>query len=196
MSGKRNGDLNNLNTSLHSIISGDGKHETINIPFVDDESSPLVRKKNEKSSDSISSNESYTEKVNFAPGRRTAAKMPYKNTTGNEASGESDTDDGDLALERRDKPSPLVSDYSRKAESSNLGVMRRNSISMPVLNEMDLDTLRNLHIKACESSDTMDDSKENLDQIKVRLRLFWDGIQSFQSESFQLFKVFKAGTKR
>lgn len=168
MSGKRNGDLNNLNASLHSIISGDEKHE-INIPFVDDESSPLVRKRNEKSSDSISSNESYSEKVTFTPGRRIATKMSYKNTTGNEASGESDTDDDDLALEKRDKPSPLVSDYSRAAESSNLGVMRRNSISMPVLNEIDLDTLRNLHIKACESSDTMDDSKENLEEIRVSL---------------------------
>lgn len=166
MSAKRNGDLNNLNASLHSIISGDAKHESVNIPFADEEDMAHMEK-NGKSSDSISSNESYHEKVTVNPGRRVAVKFPYRNTTGNEASGESDTDDG----EKRDKPGPLASELSRAGETSNLGAMRRNSISMPVLNEIDLSTLnalRDLHMKACESSDTMDDSKESLDDIKVR----------------------------
>jgi hypothetical protein len=163
MSGKRNGDLNNLNASLHSIISGDGKHEGVNIPFADDEDAAHRETNHAKSSDSISSNDYYPEKVNYNPGRRVGVKLPYKNTTGNEASGESDTDDG----EKRDKPGPLASDMSRVVETSNLGVMRRNSISMPVLNEMDLSELRNLHMKACESSDTMDESKESLEKITV-----------------------------
>jgi hypothetical protein len=161
MSAKRNSDLNNLNASLHSIISGD--HESVNIPYADDHDDAGHQERNAKSSDSISSNEFYPEKVNYNTGRRVGVKLPYQNTTGNEASGESDTDDG----EKRDKPGPLVSELSRAVETSNLGVMRRNSISMPVLNEMDLDQLRNLHIKACESSDTMEDSKESLQKITV-----------------------------
>jgi hypothetical protein len=159
-------DLNNLNTSLHSIISGDALDDNVNIPFVDDEEN--IDKMNGKSSDSISSNESYPEKVNYNLGRRIPLGMRENNTTGNEASGESDTDDGQFASERRDKPGPLASELQRAAEVSNLGVMRRNSISMPVLNEMDLDALRSLHMKAVESSEfeTMD-SKESLSKITV-----------------------------
>lgn len=168
MSAKQSSDLNNLNASLQSIISGDGKHEGVNIPFADDDDTAQNDKSIGKSSDSISSNEYYPEKVNYNPGRRVGVKLPYKNTTGNEASGESDTDDG----EKRDKPGPLASELSRAGETSNLGVMRRNSISMPVLNEMDLGQLKNLqdiYMKACESSDTMEESKESLEKITVSI---------------------------
>lgn len=162
---RKSSDLNNLNASVHSVISGDG---SVNIPFADDEDTAQMNKI-AKSSDSISSNESY-EKVQYNPGRRVPLKlMTYNNTTGNEASGESDTDDGRLASERRDKPGPLVSDMQKSNEVSNLGGMRRNSISMPVLNENDLDLLRNLHMKAVES-DTMD-SRESLSKITVSCRL-------------------------
>lgn len=170
MSAKQNGDLNNLNMSVHGAINGEVNHESVNnIPFADDVETAKVHNTNEKSSDSISSNESYSEKSKFNSSRRTPVKFAYKNTTGNEASDESDSDDCQLTSEKRDKPGPLASELSRAAEPSNLGVMRRNSISMPVLNEMDLDQLRNLHMKACESSDTMDDSRESLEKITVSL---------------------------
>lgn len=165
---RRSSDLNNLSSSLHSIISSDAVIEGVNIPFADDDDdeATLISKTNGKSSDSISSNESYTERVNFNIGRRAPMKQVSYNTTGNEASGESDSDSGHLALEKQDKAGPLASEMKRM-ETSSLGVMRRNSISMPVLNEMDLDALRNLHMQAIESSDTMDDSQESLTKITV-----------------------------
>lgn len=169
MSAKRqNSDLNNLSESLHSIISGEGLTDAAaNIPFADDEDATQIDKTNGKSSDSLSSNESYPEKVNYtSSGRRGTARVPmYTVATSTEASGESDSDDGRLAAEKRDKPGPLASDVQR-IEVSNLGVMRRNSYSMPVLNESDLDALRNLHLKAVESRETMD-SKESLSKITV-----------------------------
>lgn len=163
----RNSDLNNLSASLHSIISGEELAESGNIPFADDEETS-VNKQCEKSSDSISSNESYPEKLNFNPGRR---RMMFKPTPGHEASCESESDDGNLASEKRDRPGPLASDLQRAAEVSeisNLGVMRRNSISMPVLNENDLDALRNLYTKAVDTSD----SKESLTKITVSFFCF------------------------
>lgn len=170
MSAKRqNSDLNNLSESLHSIISGAGLTDAAaNIPFADDEDATQIDKTNGKSSDSVSSNESYPEKVNYnSSGRRGTARVPLYTvaTSSTEASGESDSDDGRLAAEKRDKPGPLASDVQR-VEVSNLGVMRRNSYSMPVLNESDLDALRNLHLKAVESRETMD-SKESLSKITV-----------------------------
>lgn len=167
MAGKepRASELNNLNASLHSIISGEGN---VNIPFADDED---ARDKTiGKSSDSMSSNDSY-EQVNYSSRRRpplvdrrgTSFKLAINNT-GTEASGESDTDDNQLAMERRDKPGPLVSETFR-ATDAHLGVLRRNSISMPVLNEVDLDSLRQLHMQVV-SQETLE-SKESLTKITV-----------------------------
>lgn len=153
-------DLKNLSASLHSIISGDTPPEQVDIPYADDEEIAVVQKR--KSSDSASSNESFAEVVNYKPRRRAPARM-Y--ATGNEASGESDTDDGQLASEKQDKPGPLASDVMKNVEVSNLAVMRRNSFSMPTLNDNDLDALRSLHMKAVESSDQ--ESKESLTKITV-----------------------------
>lgn len=164
---RRNSDLNNLSASLHSIMSGEVVSESVNIPFVDDEDAAQISKTNDKSSDSISSNDSYPERVNFNMGRRVPMKQVSYNTTGNEASGESDSDNVQMDSEKRDKAGPLASEMKRM-EPSSLGVMRRNSISMPVLNEMDLDALRSLHMQAIESSDTMDSqSQESLTKITV-----------------------------
>lgn len=179
---RRNSDLNNLSASLHSIISGDANADTVNIPYIEDDEddSAQIDKSNGKSSDSVSSNESYPEKVNYNSGRRAPLVdrkgsnlrlQMYKNKTGNDASCESDgSDDVQLALEKRDKPGPLASDVAsdmqRPVEASNLGVMRRNSISMPVLNENELGALRNMYMNAIESSDTMD-SHESLSKITV-----------------------------
>lgn len=174
---RRNSDLNNLSASLHSIISGDASADTVNIPYIEDDNddSAQIDRTNGKSSDSLSSNESY-EKVNFNSGRRAPLVdrkgsnlrlQLHKNQTGNDASCESEaSDDGHLASEKRDKPGPLASDMQRPLEASNLGVMRRNSISMPVLNEIDIGALRNMYMKAVESSDTMD-SNESLTKITV-----------------------------
>lgn len=158
----RNSDLNDLSVSLHSIISDEAK--SANIPFADEEDTsvnkPILN-------DSFSSDDSYPEKGKFISRRRRAM---FKET-GNEASCESDNDDGYLASEKLDTPGPLVSDRQRASEVSevsNLGVMRRNSISMPVLNEIDLDALRNMYSKAVESSDTME-SNESLTKITVSL---------------------------
>lgn len=163
MSGKRGSDLNNLSTSLHSIISGDTPSEGVNIPYAD-EDVPMVQilKSSGKSSDSVSSNESFAEIVNYNSRRRAPARM-YG--TGNEASGESDSDDVQLTSEKRDKPGPLASDVMKTAEVSNLTAMRRNSFSMPTLNDNVLENLRSLHLKAVESSDQ--ESKESLNKITV-----------------------------
>lgn len=167
MSRPRRVGVSDLNSSLHSVKSADDNV----IPFVDDENDQKDRMG--KSSDSISSNESF-EPINYSPRRRGQLherrgvnfKM-NQNTTGTEASGESDTDDGQLAMEKRDKPGPLASEMSKLSDAPGLGVLRRNSISMPVLNENDLDALRQLHMTAVESNDNMDSSKESLSKITV-----------------------------
>ena len=44
--------------------------------------------------------------------------------------------------------------------------LRRNSISLPALNEVDLDALRSLHMQATDTSET-DISKESIPQSPV-----------------------------
>lgn len=176
MAGKkpRASEMNNLNVSLHSIMSGDVPEGSVNIPFADDEDAQRDKTIG-KSSDSISSNDSF-EQVNYSPRRRapltdrrgTTFKLPMNNT-GTEASGESDSDDNQMAMERRDQPGPLVSEMYRTNDAP-LGVLRRNSISMPVLNEIDLDSLRQLHMQAVVSQETLE-SRESLAKITVSWKL-------------------------
>ena len=47
--------------------------------------------------------------------------------------------------------------------------LRRNSISLPALNEADLDLLRTLHMQDTDSSET-DFSKENISKLPVSKR--------------------------
>lgn len=151
-------DLNNLNASLHSVISG--AKSDANIPFADDEVSD-----NRKSSESISSNDSSARKAaNYRRGmsERRGAKLRLA-TNHRRPSAGNDSSDESLQAERRDKPGPLKLDFT---ESSNLGVMRRNSISMPVLNENDLDKLREMHMQCVDSGEDLT-SKEELDKITV-----------------------------
>lgn len=154
-------DLNNLNASLHSVISGE--RNDANIPFADDEVSD-----SRKSSDSITSNDSFARKAaNYRRGMSERRGVNLRLATnrrhgsGNDSSDESP----DLAAERRDKPGPLKSEYA--AESSNLGAMRRNSISMPVLNENDLEKLRELHMNCVDSGGDELESKEDLNKVTV-----------------------------
>jgi hypothetical protein len=156
-------DLNNLNASLHSIISGE--RSDVNIPYADDDKATEAC----NSSDSITSNDSYNRRAvsNYRRGvaERRGANLRLTanhNGTGNEASDETDSDEN-LRMEQRDKPGPLYSEYSN--ETSNLGVMRRNSISMPTLNQNDLDSLHILHMKALDSGDMQ--SNEDLDKVTV-----------------------------
>lgn len=168
MSAKRvKSDMNDLSVSLNSIISNDALGKSVNIPFVDEDTTQIEIINGKSSADSISSNESYPEKAIYNMGRRAPAKqVSISNATGNDASGESDSDDDHLASEGHDRPGPLASEMRRVGEVSMLNVMRRNSISMPVLNEIDLDALRNLHMQAVESNETMN-SKESLSKITV-----------------------------
>lgn len=150
MSGKRKENLNSLNVSLHSVISGDAVNES-NIPFADDED---VKNENTNRKSSTSSNESF-EKVKYSRGRRPQATFAIV-----------DSDREDSEAEGRDKPGPLISELLQgAAETSNLGSMRRNSISMPVLNENQLDLLRNLHLQAKAQAE-LSDSKESLDEVR------------------------------
>jgi hypothetical protein len=159
-------DLNNLNASLHSIISGE--RNDANIPYADDDKAT----DDNKSSDSISSNDSYKQRAvaNYRRGvsERRGANLRLLTTnhngTGNEASDETDSSES-LRMEQRDKPGPLYTETNSET-SNNLGVMRRNSISMPVLNQNDLDTLRELHMRTVDSGGEMH-SNEDLDKVTV-----------------------------
>lgn len=175
-------DLNNLNASLHSIISGE-RSDVVNIPYVDDDQG--------NSSDTISSNDSYNHKAasNYRRGvaERRGANLRLAanhNGTGNEASDETDSDEN-LRMEQRDKAGPLYTEY----ETSNLGVMRRNSISMPTLNQNDLDSLRMLHMKAVDSGGEMQ-SNEDLDKVTVSLSLNDDLLLAGCAVYFVPFAIF------
>jgi hypothetical protein len=63
-------------------------------------------------------------------------------------------------MEKRDKPGPLISDLCNQLEAPTLG-LRRNSFSMPALNEVDLDALRALHMDAMEDGESEDIEKSN-----------------------------------
>lgn len=80
-------------------------------------------------------------------------------------------DDSDNENEKRDKPGPLISDLCKQIESPPALGLRRNSFSMPTLNEIDLDALRALHMNAMnedgEESEETEKSKESLNEITV-----------------------------
>lgn len=80
-----------------------------------------------------------------------------------------DGDDSDNEMEKRDKPGPLISDLSNQLEVAPTLGLRRNSFSMPALNEVDLDALRALHMNATEDDESEDNekSKDSLNEITV-----------------------------
>lgn len=80
-----------------------------------------------------------------------------------------DGDDSDSETERRDKPGPLISDLCANQLDAPAMGLRRNSFSMPALNEVDLDALRALHMNAMEGEESEDIEKSNdsLNEITV-----------------------------
>ena len=89
---------------------------------------------------------------------------------------DSDSSESEHEMEKRDVPGPLLtsstmSSTSQVAEEPAVG-LRRNSFSMPALNEIDLDALRALHMKAMEGDDKSStetgSSKGSLNDIEVR----------------------------
>lgn len=173
---RRENELNNLNESLHSIISGDA----VNIPFVDE--TPHANRKTNGHVSGSSSSESLNKKAqkhnvkrpSLVQRKRASLKLKIeKNLSSSEDSDESDSDEDRLESERRDKPGPLESERRGSPGLLSKG-LRRNSISMPVLNEFDLDKLRALHMKATSDQSDMEESKsesrESFRKITVSYR--------------------------
>jgi hypothetical protein len=125
--------MNNLNTSLHSVISGDNS-SIIDIPFVDDDDenqTPVEQTQSEKISKKLSERKNVNLKIKIAK---------------NQPNSKENSDDDDD--EKRDKPGPLIS----VANSPPVVGLRRNSFSMPALNDIDLDSLRGLHMIAVNNA--------------------------------------------
>lgn len=129
---------------------------TVNIPFVDDE-------ENNGDNESLSSNDAsaaraYRRSISHRKGVNLRLII-------DENGGSSDSE-----AEKLDKPGPLISDLSKNPPSLGL---RRNSFSMPALNETDLDALRSLHMKSMNDEDDSEDmetpekSNESLNEIQV-----------------------------
>lgn len=181
---KKSAEMNNLNVSLHSIISGERLDDAgINIPFADDEDgSPVPKQKQNgemsKSSESLSSNDSYAQEQNYRKSLAVRKRANLKLVlSGNDEA--SDTDDGNLASEKLDKPGPLISDIVKSVSDAPAIGLRRNSFSMPALNEVDLDALRSLHMNAINDDDdeeiveieTPDKSRDSFSEIHVSMRV-------------------------
>lgn len=137
-------------------MSNQKDNTAINIPFVDDDEQAM---NNGHSNESLSSNDSaerarlYQRSISQRKGAN--LRIIIDNT------------DSDSEMERRDKPGPLISDSTKSVPSIGL---RRNSFSMPTLNEADLDALRDLHMKSMNDEDDMETpekSSESLSEVQV-----------------------------
>lgn len=171
---KRNQDMNNLNTqNLNGAINVDKLDDIeINIPFADDdEATPQVKHKTQNainnSRESLSSNDSFAEAQRY---RRSLSARKGANLRIQierpSSSSESEVEEKHLAAENLDKPGPLISDMVKTMSESPVLGLRRNSFSMPALNELDLDALRSLHMKSI--NDEEDDDDENVDPMKSK----------------------------
>lgn len=115
---------------------------------------------------------------NFGDNEKSLEKSPRQKQKISERKGANlrliiDGDDSDNEMEKRDKPGPLISDLCDSLDVASAMGLRRNSFSMPALNEVDLDALRALHMKATEENDSedIDKSKESLNEITVSVKL-------------------------
>lgn len=169
--------MNNLNADLKGMINGDKFEETaINIPFADEEEmTPQVKHKIPdkiaNSNESISSNDSdaQAKKYQRSLSARKGANLRIEIERPSSSS-EDEIDPKTLEAEKRDKPGPLISDMVKSISDAPILGLRRNSFSMPALNELDLDALRSLHMAAVnDDDDDMDPmkSKESLSEINV-----------------------------
>lgn len=100
-----------------------------------------------------------------------------------------DGDESDVEMEKRDKPGPLISDLYNQLEVAPTIGLRRNSFSMPALNENDLDALRALHMSAIDNgeSEDVEQSKESLNEITVSVRGY---IKAFLGRFGKIFESF------
>ncbi|CAG9808813.1 unnamed protein product [Chironomus riparius] len=177
---KRNNqdDMNNLNVNLKGALNGDKLGDTeINIPFADEET-PQVKHKTQNvinsSNESISSNDSDTRAQMYKRSISARKGANLRIQIDNASSSDDEADNKSLESEKRDKPGPLISDLVKTVSEAPAVGLRRNSFSMPALNEIDLDALRSLHMQAVddEHDDDTDDfdpmkSKESLSEIHV-----------------------------
>ncbi|CAO1393790.1 unnamed protein product [Diamesa hyperborea] len=158
---KQDSVMDNLSVSLHSVISG-----SANIPFADDDLNGgyvVVSNNDLMSADSTSSSESYHDKGDNNNKRpsivdRRSVKLKVQIEANDDSSNESSD-----SSEKRDRFGPL------KGSPVMQRGLRRNSISLPALNEVDLDALRSLHMQATDTSET-DISKESIPQSPVTFR--------------------------
>lgn len=136
-----------------------GDNTAINIPFADDEE---ISMQNGHSNESLSSNDSaerarlYQRSISHRKGANLCIII--------------DKSDSDNEAEKRDKPGPLISDLTKNVLDVPAMGLRRNSFSMPALNETDLDALRDLHMKSMNDEDDMETpekSSESLSEVQV-----------------------------
>lgn len=169
---KRNNqdDMNNLNVNLKGVLNGDKLGDTeINIPFADEET-PQVKHKTQNvinnSNESISSNDSDTQAQMYKRSISARKGANLRIQIDNASSSDDEVDNKSLESEKRDKPGPLISDFVKSISEAPAVGLRRNSFSMPALNEIDLDALRSLHMQAVD--DNNDDDTDDFDPMKSK----------------------------
>lgn len=126
------------------------RETNINIPFVDDEESFEI----------LSDSEECLQKFQQSISQRKGANLRII----------IDAMDSDGETEKLDKPGPLISDLTKSVLDAPMLGLRRNSFSMPALNENDLDALRALHSSSLndeEDLDVTEKSEESLNGIQV-----------------------------
>lgn len=135
----------------------------VEIPYADEEESHVM----------------VNENSNFSDNKNSLEKSPNNKKSISERKGANlrliiDGDDSGNEMEKRDKPGPLISDLSDTHEVAPVMGIRRNSFSMPALNEVDLDALRALHMKATEEDgfEDIEKSKDSLNKITVSRKVF------------------------
>lgn len=140
-------------------MSGSKSPTGVDIPYADDEQRHVIVNGNSNYSDNDSLDQSPRQK---SISERKGANLRIF----------IDGDDSDNEIEKRDKAGPLISDLCNQLEAPPASSLRRNSFSMPALNEIDLDALRALHMNAMEENEDVDKSKESLNEITVSLNNF------------------------
>lgn len=133
----------------------------VNIPFVDDEEDKVIHNGNSNDSlNSLERAEKYQRSISHRKGVNLRIII-------DDVDGGGDNEE----REKLDKPGPLISDLVKNALDVPTMGLRRNSFSMPALNENDLDALRALHMKSINVDDDMETpekgSKESLSDIQV-----------------------------
>ncbi|CAO1409357.1 unnamed protein product [Diamesa serratosioi] len=145
------------------VISG-----SANIPFADDDFNGgyvVVSNNDLMSADSTSSSESYRDKGDNNNKKASIVDRRSVNLKVQIESNDDSSNESSDSSEKKDRFGPL------KGSPILQRGLRRNSISLPALNEVDLDALRSLHMQATDTSET-DISKESIPQSPVSTQTF------------------------